>query len=114
MDCIFCAIIAGTIPSAKLYEDEKMLVFRDNAPQAVFHALAVPKAHIASAADIASAEGGAEIVGHIFTVISQKYAEWGLQGGFRVITNSGSNAAQSVGHLHFHILGGQPLPANLA
>ena len=110
-DCIFCKIIAGEIPSQKVYEDELVYAFRDIAPQAPQHILVVPKAHIASAADV-TAEN-ADLVGACFAAAAQIAREQGLDSGFRVITNSGEDGGQTVYHLHFHILGGRPLGANL-
>ena len=110
-NCLFCKIIAGDIPSTKVYEDETVLAFRDIAPQAPTHILVIPKAHIGSAVEI-SAENSA-VVAHIFEVISQIARTEGLENGFRVITNSGDDGCQSVHHLHFHILGGKKLTAEM-
>ena len=112
MDCIFCKIIRGEIPSAKVYEDENVYAFKDINPQAPVHCLIVPKTHIASADEIT--EKNAELVAHIFTVIPKIAAEAGLGGGYRVITNVGEDGCQSVKHLHFHILGGKKLSENMA
>ena len=102
-DCLFCKIIAGQIPSNKVYEDDTVFAFRDINPQAPTHILVVPKEHIASAADINAAN--CAVVAHIFEVIPMIAKKEGLNNGFRVITNSGPDACQSVKHLHFHILG---------
>ena len=107
MDCLFCKIADGQIPSTKVYEDEMILAFRDIAPQAPTHILVIPKAHIASVAEINS--DNAAVVAHIFTVIPQIAEKEGLVNGYRVISNCGPDAQQTVKHLHFHILGGQPL-----
>jgi len=107
MDCIFCKIAAGEIPSKKVYEDEKVLAFHDINPQAAVHALIIPKTHIASAAEITGEN--AEMVGYIFTVAAKLAAELGLENGFRIVTNSGPHGCQSVQHLHFHLLGGEQL-----
>ena len=112
MDCIFCAIIKGDIPSKKVYEDELCYAFLDIAPMAPVHCLIVPKEHIASANDVD--QGNASTVGHIFSVIPKIATELGLSGGYRVITNVGEDGCQSVKHLHFHILGGKKLPENMA
>lgn len=112
MDCLFCKIIAGEIPSTKVYEDELVFAFRDINPQAPTHILVIPKEHIASAADID--ESNSAIVAHIFEVIPKIAAAEGLTGGFRVISNSGDDACQSVHHLHFHILGGAKLAERMA
>ena len=110
--CIFCMIAAGDIPSTKVYEDEKILAFRDIAPMAPTHILVIPKAHIGSVAEI-TAEN-ADIVAHIFTVIPQIAAAEGLTGGYRVVSNCGPDAGQTVHHLHFHILGGKQLSTEMA
>lgn len=112
MDCIFCKIAAGEIPSTKVYEDEKVLAFRDIAPMAPTHILVIPKAHIGSVAEI-TAEN-AQIVSHIFTVIPQIAKEEGLETGYRVVSNCGEDAGQTVHHLHFHILGGKKLSVEMA
>lgn len=112
MDCLFCKIISGEIPSTKVYEDELVFAFRDINPQAPTHILVIPKEHIASAADID--ESNSAIVAHIFEVIPKIAAAEGLTGGFRVISNSGDDACQSVHHLHFHILGGAKLAERMA
>ena len=111
-DCLFCKIISGQIPSNKVYEDDLVFAFRDINPQAKTHVLIVPKAHIASAADI-NAENSA-VVAHIFEVIPKIAAAEGLTNGFRVITNSGPDACQSVHHLHFHVLGGEQMSDKMA
>ncbi|MCD7756160.1 MAG: histidine triad nucleotide-binding protein [Firmicutes bacterium] len=111
-DCLFCKIIAGEIPSAKVYEDESILAFRDIAPQAATHILVVPKAHIPSV-DGVTAENSA-IVAHIFEVIPAIAAAEKLTGGYRVVSNCGADAGQTVPHLHFHILGGQTLNPQMA
>ena len=106
-DCIFCKIIAGEIPSKKLYEDELCLAFYDIQPLAPQHFLVVPKAHIASAAELG--EDNAALVGHIFAVIAKLTKQLGFSEGLRVGTNCGADAGQTVRHLHFHVLGGKPL-----
>ncbi len=111
-DCLFCRIINGDIPSNKVYEDELVFAFRDINPQAPTHILIVPKQHIASAADI-TAENSV-VVAHIFEVIPTIAKNEGLTNGFRVITNSGPDACQSVRHLHFHILGGEQMSDKMA
>ena len=105
MDCIFCKIVAGEIPSTKAYEDDKVLAFYDLDPQAPVHILIVPKEHITSAADITAENSGA--VAHIFEVAAKLAEEKGLGDGFRIVTNSGERAGQSVKHLHFHLMGGR-------
>lgn len=107
MDCIFCKIANGSIPSNKLYEDEKVIAFYDLAPQAPVHFLVIPKEHIKSASDLN--EDNAEIVAHIFTVISKLAKELNLEKGYRIVNNCGEDGGQTVGHLHFHVLGGRLL-----
>ena len=111
MDCLFCSIIKGDIPSKKAYEDETCYAFHDIAPQAPVHVLVVPKEHIPSV-DGVNADNAA-IIGHIFSVIPKIASELGLADGYRVITNIGENGCQSVKHLHFHILGGKKLSENM-
>lgn len=103
MDCLFCKIAAGEIPSEKVYEDERILAFKDIAPAAPVHVLFIPKDHYAGVRDI-HAEN-ADIVSHIFAVIPQVAASLGIT-DYRVVTNNGPQACQSVQHLHFHLLGG--------
>ena len=111
-NCLFCKIIAGDIPSNKVYEDDKILAFRDIAPQAPTHILVVPKAHIADVNGI-TAENSA-LIAHIFTVIPRIAEAEGLTGGYRVVSNCGADAGQTVAHLHFHILGGRLLETQMA
>ena len=110
--CLFCEIIAGNIPSAKVYEDDRCYAFRDINPQAPVHILIVPKCHIASA-DAVSTENSA-YVSAIFEAIPKIAASEGLGNGYRVITNCGEDGCQSVKHLHFHLLGGKKLPETMA
>lgn len=112
MDCLFCKIIAGEIPSSVVYEDEWVFAFRDIAPQAPVHVLVIPKTHIASADEV-TAEN-ADLVAHIFAAIPKIAAKEGLTGGYRIVSNVGSDACQSVKHLHFHILGGKQLAEHMA
>ena len=112
MSCLFCRIIAGEIPSNQVYEDETVLAFRDIAPQAPVHILVIPKAHIPSAAAV-TAENSA-VVAHIFEVIALIAQQEGLENGFRVVSNCGEHAGQTVQHLHFHILGGKQLALEMA
>mgnify|MGYP005785250807 FL=1 len=107
MDCLFCKITAGEIPCKKVYEDDQVLAFYDVDPQAPVHFLVIPKAHIASPADI-SPENSA-VVAHIFAVIARLARELGLEKGYRVVTNCGADGGQSVFHLHFHVLAGRSL-----
>ena len=111
-NCLFCKIVAGDIPSTKVYEDETILAFRDSAPQAPTHILVIPKAHI-SRCDGVTEENGA-VVAHIFAVIPQIAKAEGLENGYRVVSNCGPDAGQTVPHLHFHILGGKKLALEMA
>ena len=111
-DCLFCKIIAGEIPSTKVYEDETVFAFRDIAPQAPTHILVVPKVHIPACNGV-SAENSA-VVAHIFEVIPQLAKAEGLTNGYRVVSNCGADAGQTVQHLHFHILGGKTLNLEMA
>lgn len=107
-DCIFCKIIAGEIPSEKLYEDDDVLAFRDISPQAPVHFLVIPKQHIESPSDITEADE--KVTGKLIRVGAQVAAEEGTGDGFRVIFNNGAKAGQVVFHLHLHILGGKDKP----
>ena len=111
-DCLFCKIIAGAIPSAKVYEDELVFAFRDIAPQAPTHVLVVPKVHMEDV-NAVTAENSA-VIAHIFEVIPQIAKAEGLTGGYRVVSNCGADAGQTVQHLHFHILGGKALELKMA
>ena len=111
-NCLFCKIVAGQIPSNKVYEDETVLAFRDIAPQAPCHILVIPKTHIGSVAEINGENSG--LVAHIFEVIAKIAAEEKLDGGYRVVSNCGADAGQTVHHLHFHILGGKTLQTEMA
>ncbi|MDD6199812.1 MAG: histidine triad nucleotide-binding protein [Firmicutes bacterium] len=110
--CLFCKIVAGEIPSTKVYEDDTVLAFRDIAPMAPTHILVIPKTHIPSV-DGVTAENSA-VVAHIFEVIPGIAAAEGLTGGYRVVSNCGPDAGQTVPHLHFHILGGKQLRTDMA
>ncbi|MCI5948092.1 MAG: histidine triad nucleotide-binding protein [Oscillospiraceae bacterium] len=105
MDCIFCKIANGEIPSKKVYEDESVVAFYDLDPQAPTHILVIPKEHIASAAEI-TPENSA-VVAHIFEVIAKLSKELDMKDGFRVVSNCGESAGQSVKHLHFHVMSGR-------
>ena len=106
MDCIFCKIAAGEIPSNKVYEDDLILAFHDIAPAAPVHVLFIPKAHIAGVREITA--DNAAVVAHIFSVIPQVAKELGVS-DYRVVSNNGADAGQTVHHLHFHLLGGATL-----
>ncbi len=101
MDCLFCRIVSGEIPSDTIYEDDSVLAFNDIDPQAPVHFLVIPKAHIASCAEITADNSG--IVAHIFEVIARIARKKKLE-SFRVVSNTGEQAGQSVQHLHFHVL----------
>ena len=107
MNCIFCSIINGEIPSKKVFEDETCYAFSDINPQAPTHCLVVPKIHIESADKIDSTNS--EIIAHIFETIPKIAAMLGLENGYRITTNIGEDGCQSVKHIHFHILGGKKL-----
>lgn len=104
-DCLFCKIIKGEIPSEKVYEDDLCYGFKDINPVAPVHILVIPKEHIVSCGEV-TAENSA-VVGHIFEVISKLAKELDLKDGFRVVSNCGEAAGQTVFHLHFHLLGGR-------
>ena len=106
-DCIFCQIIAGEIPSKKLYEDELCLAFYDIQPLAPQHFLVIPKEHLTGANQIH--EEQEQLVGHIFNVIRKLTSVLGFSDGYRVVTNCGEDAGQTVKHLHFQVLGGKTL-----
>ena len=103
MDCLFCKIIAGEIPSTKIYEDEYVYAFNDIAPQAPFHAIVIPKEHISCANDI-NAENSF-YVAKIFEAVAKIAKENNLDKGYRVVNNCGEDGGQTVLHLHFHLLG---------
>jgi histidine triad (HIT) family protein len=111
-NCLFCKIAAGIIPSTKVYEDETVLAFRDIAPMAPTHILVIPKVHIPSVDGIT--EENSAVVAHIFEVIPRIAAAEGLENGYRVVSNCGDHAGQTVKHLHFHILGGRQLSLEMA
>ncbi len=112
MDCIFCKIAAGEIPSQKVFENEWVYAFRDINPQAPVHVLVIPRTHIPSTDGI-TAENSL-FVRKIFEAIPEIAKAEGLSGGYRVITNCGEDGCQSVKHLHFHVLGGRKLPESMA
>ena len=111
-DCLFCKIAAGVIPSTKVYEDDSILAFRDIAPMAPTHILVIPKTHIPSVAAVTKENSA--LVAHIFEVIPQIAEAEGLVNGYRVVSNCGPDAGQTVNHLHFHILGGKELSTAMA
>ena len=111
MDCIFCKIIGGEIPSSKVYEDEYVYAFNDINPQTPVHILVVPKTHVCCV-DAINAENSV-LVAKIFEAIPKIADAAGLKNGYRVITNCGEDACQTVKHLHFHVMGGRKLPENM-
>lgn len=111
-NCLFCKIISGDIPSKKAYEDDRILAFYDINPQAPVHILVIPKTHISSVDEITS--DNSSVVAYIFEKIPQIAASAGIKNGYRVISNCGDDACQSVKHLHFHILGGEKLSEKMA
>lgn len=108
-DCIFCKIAHGEIPSTKVYEDDTVLAFRDLDPQAPEHVLVIPKKHLSSVLDFGAEDW--ELAAHILTDVVPALARMlGIDaGGFRLVTNTGADGGQTVGHLHFHLLGGRSL-----
>lgn len=105
MDCVFCKIISGDIPSSKVYEDEWVVAFKDLEPQAPVHVLIVPKEHIASAAEI-TAENSF-LIAKVFESAAKIAKEMDLKDGFRIVNNCGEKAGQSVMHIHFHMMAGR-------
>jgi histidine triad (HIT) family protein len=107
-DCLFCKIINGDIPSDKVYEDEKVFVFRDINPKAKVHLLMVPREHVESLNELTPAHDA--LMTHMLRLLPQLAREQGLDTGFRTIINTGKGGGQEVFHLHFHLLGGDDLP----
>ncbi len=112
MDCIFCKIAKGEIPSKKVYEDDKILAFYDLEPQAPVHVLVIPKEHICCADELN--DENSKIVGYIFSKIPRITKDLGLENGYRVVNNCKEDGGQTVFHLHFHILGGKKLNTTMA
>lgn len=112
MDCLFCKIIAGEIPSTKVYEDDKILAFRDINPMAPTHILVIPKEHIGGVDELN--DGNCAVVAYIFAKIAEIAKKEGLTGGYRVVSNVGDDGGQTVRHLHFHVLGGKKLNTEMA
>lgn len=106
MDCLFCKIVDGVIPNKTVYEDDSVLAFYDIDPKAPVHVLVIPKVHLSGVAAVTAEH--AAVIGHIFEVIPQIAEKLGVT-DYRVVTNNGVDAGQTVGHLHFHILGGRVL-----
>ena len=112
MDCLFCSFLNGEIPSEKVYEDDKILAFKDINPQAPVHVLVIPKIHIQSADFIT--DNNSSYIAYIFEKIPEIAKICGLKNGYRIVSNCGPDACQSVLHIHFHILGGTQLPDKMA
>lgn len=106
-NCIFCKIVKGDIPSAKVYEDEDMIIIKDLNPQAPVHLLLIPKEHCANIVEMSDAQ--AQTLAKCLKKLSTLTDKLGLQNGFRLVSNKGEDGCQSVGHLHIHILGGRKL-----
>jgi histidine triad (HIT) family protein len=106
-NCLFCKIAAGEIPGTIVYQDDDVVVFRDIHPAAPQHILLIPRRHIASSTDLTTEDG--PLLAHIYTIATQLARELNLESGYRIVTNIGPDAGQSVFHLHFHLLGGRPL-----
>ena len=105
-DCLFCRIAAGEIPADTVFEDDSILAFRDIAPKAPAHILLIPREHITSAADLTDDHG--PILGRLYATAAQLARDEGVaESGFRIVTNAGADAGQSVAHLHFHLMGGR-------
>ena len=111
-NCIFCGIVSGAIPSKKVYEDDMILAFYDLNPQAPVHVLVIPKQHIACADEIN--ESNSDVVAHIFEKIPEIAKSLGLTNGYRIVSNCGDDACQTVKHLHFHLLGGEKMAGQMA
>jgi histidine triad (HIT) family protein len=112
MDCVFCKIIDGSIPSKKVYEDDKMVAYYDLEPQAPVHVLMIPKENIACADELN--EENSAYVAHIFSKVPEIAKKLGLKNGYRIVNNCGSDGCQSVFHLHFHLLGGKALSGQMS
>ncbi len=113
MDCLFCKIVAGEIPSKKVYEDDAVYAFYDINPQAPVHVVVVPKEHIAACADEIGSENSI-VVARIFEAIPNIARAAGITNGYRIVNNCGEDACQSVKHIHFHVLGGKKLSETMA
>jgi len=107
-DCLFCKIIAGDIPSSKVYEDEQIFVFKDINPKAAVHCLVIPKIHLESLDDLTAEHQS--LIAHMMLKLPEIARSQGLENGFRTIINTGPDGGQEVGHLHIHILGGKGMP----
>jgi histidine triad (HIT) family protein len=108
-DCLFCKIVAGEIPSDRVYEDEEVIVFRDITPRAPTHVLAIPRRHIQSIHALTDAPHDREVLAALFAALRRVADDAGLGNGYRVVTNVGAASGQSVPHLHLHLLGGRSM-----
>jgi histidine triad (HIT) family protein len=106
-DCIFCKIVNGEIPSQIVHQDDEVVAFRDVSPQAPVHVLLVPRRHVASLDDAKDSDGA--LLGRLLVAARRVASQEGVSGGYRVVTNCGPSAGQSVFHLHIHLLGGRPM-----
>jgi histidine triad (HIT) family protein len=106
-DCLFCTIIAGEIPSDRVYEDDAVIAFRDINPQAPTHVLVIPRRHVEDVQHLTAADG--ELLTRLFGAVRELATSAGLEGGYRVVTNVGPDAGQTVHHLHLHLLGGRSM-----
>ena len=113
MDCLFCKIVAGDIPSKKVYEDECVYAFYDINPQAPVHVVVIPKEHIAACADEITSSNSA-FIAKLFEAVPSIAKAAGITNGYRIVNNCGEDACQSVKHIHFHILGGKKLSETMA
>jgi histidine triad (HIT) family protein len=109
MDCLFCKIASGAIPAKKVFEDDQALAFRDISPQAPVHILVIPRKHVASLAALGPADEGQALLGHLFSLANQIARQENLDGGYRVVVNTGPDGGQTVDHLHLHLLGGRAM-----
>ena len=109
-DCLFCKIIAGDLPSTKIYEDDLIIAFNDLYPKAPVHFLVIPKIHISSCDGINTEN--CDVIARIFKAIPELASKANISGGYRVVTNCGEDGGQTVGHLHFHVLGGRKMDLN--
>ena len=113
MDCVFCKIVNGELPSTKLYEDDEVIAFDNIAPMAKVHILIIPKKHILSCVNDVNHENS-NLIARVFEVAQKLACDLGLENGYRIVTNTGKHACQSVHHLHFHLIGGEQLSENMA
>lgn len=109
LSCVFCRIVKGEIPSQKLYEDEMAIAVRDVNPQSPVHVLLIPREHAQNISDALAQQRGEERVGKLFSAAVRIAREQGMDGGFRLVVNTGSDGGQTVGHLHVHLMGGRQM-----